>query len=401
MIAAAGLAAEASAATPGDPVEAYPGIIYTVWNTGGGQPTAIHVVELDLSSAEITVVATAPDERGKTVSELAAAREAQVVINGDLFAAQGFVPAGLARGDSATWDDTADDERSGLIQIAKTVDGTEVIIRDPTERIAALADEVNAAVGGRPLLVIGGSPQTPECEDTPTLACVAAPRTAVGQSADGRRLFLVVADGWQTGSRGLTAAELASFLASDLGVSRALMLDSGSASSLFIESQGGLVSNPSDGVERQVANHLAVKFGALAPGVIRGGVFDTVVGGDPIPGAQVRADTGQTATYDGSTLWSFVVPPRWVCVTGSAPGFQDQTQCRQIRSGESAFASLALIPEDLPGFDGGVDPGGDGGVVEPPPEGCGCQGAGGQAGALWLLVALLIVRRGCKMGVQS
>lgn len=395
---AAAPSAAAHAATPGTPVEAYAGITYTVWDTGGAQPTIIHVVELDLSSAEITVVATAPSERGQTVSQLAAARGAQVAINGDLFSPRGFVPAGLARGDSTTWDDTADDARSGLLQIAKTAAGTQVTISDPAEELVGVADEVNAAVGGRPLLVVAGAPQTPACDDAPTLACVAAPRTAVAVDADGRRLFLVVADGWQAGSRGLTAAELAIFLTSDLGVRRALMLDSGSASSLFIENQGGLVSSPSDGAERAVANHLAVIFGALPAGVIQGGVFDTVIGGDPIEGAPVRADTGQTTTYDGSMLWSFVVPPRWVCVTGSADGFQDQTQCRQIHSGESEFASLALIPEGAPGFDGGVDPGGDAGTGEPPGGGCGCR-TGGDGAPVWLLLLAVLggVVRRCKI----
>ena len=392
-------ATAADAATPGTSTEAYPGIVYTVWTTDGGSATTVHVTEIDLSSAEITVVATAPSERGQTVSALAASRSAQVAVNGDLFAAQGFVPAGLARGDSTTWDDTEDDGLSGLLQIAKTVDGTQITIIEPESEIAVLESEVNAAVGGRPLLVIAGAPQTPECDDAPTLACIAAPRTAVAIDRDGRRLYLVVADGWQAGSRGLTAAELAIFLSSDLGAHRALMLDSGSASSMFIENEGGVVSSPSDGAERPVANHLAVIFGALPAGVIQGGVFDTVVGGDPIVGAEVRADTGESATYDGSMLWSFVVPPRWVCVTGSAPGFQDQTQCRQIKSGENEFASLALIPEGAPGFDGGVDPGSDAGIEEPSPKGCGC-GSSGAGGAPWLIaIALcgLIARRRCNI----
>lgn len=396
LLAASGSAA---AATPGTPVDAYPGITYTVWTTDVAPATTIHVVEIDLSSAEITVVATAPGERGQTVSEFAAGRGAHVAINGDLFSPQGFVPAGLARGDSTTWDDTADDALSGLVQIAKTVAGTEIAISDPEEEVIAIADEINGAVGGRPLLVVAGAPQTPECDDTPTLACVAAPRTAVAIDGDGRRFYIIVADGWQATSRGLTAAELAIFISSDLDARRALMLDSGSASSLFIDNQGGLVSSPSDGVERPVANHISVIFGALPAGVIQGGVFDTVIGGDPIPGTRVRADTGETATYDGSMLWSFVVPPRWVCVTGSAPGFQDQTQCRQIRSGESEFASLALIPEGAPGFDGGVDPGTDAGTTPPPGEGCACR-TSSRAGSFWLLaaLALLLRRRRCNMG---
>jgi uncharacterized protein (TIGR03382 family) len=203
-------------------------------------------------------------------------------------------------------------------------------------------------------------------------------------------MYLIVADGWQAGSYGVTAAELATFIAVDLDADRALMLDSGSASTLFIENQDGVVSSPSDGVERQVANHLAVKHGALPPGVIQGHVFDTVVGGEPLTGVQVRLDTGEELTYTGDGLWSFVVAPRWVCVTGSHPGYLDQTQCRQILSGEAEFASLALIPEDAPRPDGGgVGGGGDAGVDPGDPPDSGCSAAGSRGGA-WLLAWLLL-----------
>jgi hypothetical protein len=383
-------AAPATAATPGDPIEPYSGVVYTVWTTGGSRSTRIHVVELDLSSAELTLVATRSDERGQTVSSFAAARSAQIAINGDFFATSGFVPAGLARGDGASWEDAADDARSGFIQIEKDVSGTGVAIARPAEEIPALGDEIAAAVGGRPQLVLSGATVKIECDDTATLACQAAPRTAVALDASGRRMYLIVADGWQAGSYGVTAAELATFIAVDLDADRALMLDSGSASTLFIENQDGVVSSPSDGVERQVANHLAVKHGALPPGVIQGHVFDTVVGGEPLTGVQVRLDTGEELTYTGDGLWSFVVAPRWVCVTGSHPGYLDQTQCRQILSGEAEFASLALIPEDAPRPDGGgVGGGSDAGVNPGDPRDSGCSAAGSRGGA-WLLAVLLL-----------
>ena len=63
----------------------------------------------------------------------------------------------------------------------------------------------------------------------------------------------------------MTGAELASFLA-DLGAYDALMFDGGAAAELYIASEGGVVSAPSDGVERVVANHLGVHHGTLPPG---------------------------------------------------------------------------------------------------------------------------------------
>lgn len=390
----------ALAASQVSSVEAYPGITYAVYTTGGARPTTIHVTSLNLSSSEINIVATSSIERGLRPSAFAALRGAQIVINGDLFSPLGFRPAGLARGETITWEDSVDDAISGFIAFSKGASGTAATISPPTEVAAALEMAVSAAVGGRPLLVSAGAALDPECDDTATLACMPAPRTAVATSSDGRTLYLIVADGWQAGSYGISAAELAVFVAVDLGARSALQLDSGSASAMFIENQGGLVSSPSDGAERTVANHIAVLHGELPPGAIQGGVFDTVVGGEMIIGATVTLDTGAEVTYTGE-LWSFAVSPRYVCASGSAPGFQDQTQCRQILSGRAEYASMALLPEGVERPDGGATsgdagPGSDAGVDDPPGEGCGCTSGGprgsGPLAVLALFGALFAIR---------
>ena len=65
-------------------------------------------------------------------------------------------------------------------------------------------------------------------------------------------MWLAVTDGWQAGSIGMTAAELAAFLG-ERGAYVAIALDGGSSSALVVD--GALISSPSDGVERTVANH--------------------------------------------------------------------------------------------------------------------------------------------------
>ncbi len=379
----------ATAATLLSTTEAYRGIDYEVYSTEGTKPTTIHVLRVDLSSAEITVIATKGEERGVTPSQFAANRGAQIVINGDLFNPSQFRPSGIARGGGVTWGDSADSDGVGFVAFAKTAIGTEVTVSSPVEVVGALGEEVTAAVGGRPLLVAQGAALDPACDDAPALPCVAAPRTAVGVSADGRTLFFIVVDGWQAGSQGLRSAELAIFLSADLGVRNALQLDSASASAMVIESQGGLVSSPSDGAERPVANHLAIVHGQLGAGTIRGGVFDTVIAGDKIVGATVTLDTGETTTYTGEMLWSFVVAPRYVCVTGSAPGYQDQTQCRQVGSGENAFASMALLPIGASEPDGGAGGGAPGG--ETSSGGCGVSRSGDSNGGERRVLVLLAV----------
>ncbi len=108
-----------------------------------------------------------------------------------------------------------------------------------------------------------------DCADTLAMPCQRAPRTAVAVDDTGNTLMLVVVDGWQIDSLGMTAAELGSMLAG-IGAHDALMLDGGGSSVLYIAGEGGIVSSPSDGVERVVANHLGVRFGALAKGQLVG-----------------------------------------------------------------------------------------------------------------------------------
>ena len=85
--------------------------------------------------------------------------------------------------------------------------------------------------------------------------CSRNPRTAIGLTADGR-IALVVVDGRQSESVGMSLGELASFFQRLVGRfgdepgRRRLQLDGG---------QGRVVNHPSDGFERSVTNALLVK----------------------------------------------------------------------------------------------------------------------------------------------
>ncbi|KAB8168915.1 multidrug transporter [Streptomyces sp. 3MP-14] len=113
------------------------------------------------------------------------------------------------------------------------------------------------AVGGRGLLVVDGEPQN--WEGLPNNAT--APRTAVGFSRDGQRMFVLSVEGRQAHSGGTTLTELAVMMA-DLGAHNALNLDGGGSSTLLARLPGEaapeLVNSPSDGAEREVPNGLAI-----------------------------------------------------------------------------------------------------------------------------------------------
>ncbi|PRX47269.1 calcineurin-like phosphoesterase family protein [Prauserella shujinwangii] len=121
------------------------------------------------------------------------------------------------------------------------------------------AGKLAVAVGGNKVLLRDGEIQ-------PVDAVTAHPRTAVGFSADGTRLWLVTVDGRQADSRGMTELELARHLKS-LGADDALNLDGGGSSTLLARERGerdaSVRNAPSDGGERPVPNGLGF---ATAPG---------------------------------------------------------------------------------------------------------------------------------------
>jgi hypothetical protein len=124
---------------------------------------------------------------------------------------------------------------------------------------------VAQALGGGPVIVRDGKPvyRAFETFTTQQLAFRSA-RAGVGQTADGRVVF-VVADGGQPGySAGLTNFELALTMMR-LGCVTASALDSGGSATMAFD--GKLLNRPSDrGGERAVADALAIfYYGAYVP----------------------------------------------------------------------------------------------------------------------------------------
>ena len=414
---AAALAAAAAVAAPGAPAAAapalssqrdpHPGIRYELW-VDAAVPARIHLVRIDLTSQEIALYATKEADRGRTTRQLSDLLDAQVAINGDAFAVAGYVPRGLAIGDATPWSNTSDDEHTALLHLRRVGEpaighertlaaiSTPEIIATP----ATLPDGTQGAIGGRPLLVRNGAVEAQfDCNDPVTLACTRAPRSAAALSADGNTLWLATVDGWQAGSLGLTAAELAAFLRGR-GAHAALALDGGSSASLVLD--GVVVSTPSDGVERPVANHLAIKYGALPAGSLVGLICrdDVFACRDDVtlrlPGATVTLDDGRVRTSDANGFYSFTgITPRLACVTVKLAGYKTRVQCQTVGAGLQTYNSVALTmgvdppdagaPADAPPAeplpDGGTGPrpDGGGGFTEPGPGGC-CEAGRIRAG---------------------
>ena len=107
------------------------------------------------------------------------------------------------------------------------------------------------AMGGSPILVQAGEIVLGPCT---TSICSINPRTAVGLTRDGR-VLLVVIDGRQKSSVGMTLGQLAQYMRG-LGSVQAMNLDGGGSTTLVV--RGDVVNRPSDGHERRVAAAIAV-----------------------------------------------------------------------------------------------------------------------------------------------
>lgn len=115
-------------------------------------------------------------------------------------------------------------------------------------------EQILHIIGGGPRLLRQGQPYvTAEAERFQAdIAKGRAPRTALGLGPRGELLLMVV-DGRQTSSRGVTLWELATLL-KEKGAVEAMNFDGGGSSTMIIQNR--LVNRPSDGQERPVSNAL-------------------------------------------------------------------------------------------------------------------------------------------------
>jgi len=111
------------------------------------------------------------------------------------------------------------------------------------------------AIGGDRILVSGGRVALGGCTGA---VCGRNPRTAIGLTEDGRALIVVV-DGRQGSSAGMSLTELAQFMVNRLGAQVAMNLDGGGSSTMAV--RGAVANHPGDGFERAVSSAVLVFSG--------------------------------------------------------------------------------------------------------------------------------------------
>ena len=224
-----------------------PGVDYQEFNEPG---IDVYVTRIDLTNRQIAVIATRESDRGTRVSDFAKGVKAIAAINGDYFD-DAFHPIGLTLGLCGRWNDTRDTQREGVVAVGPG----KALIAKQSDVMPQPPDWAGAVISGWPMLVDNCDAVSP-LPGSDAFTRSPHPRTAVGVSGDRKTLYFVVADGRRTGVPGFTLPQLASFFANRLRVCYAMNLDGGGSASMWVGDR--IVNRPSDGVERRVADHLAV-----------------------------------------------------------------------------------------------------------------------------------------------
>lgn len=231
-----------------------------------------HLVSIDLTAPGVRVVGTpesllAPRAPGapptwRTTTDFARAVGAEVAINAnyyDIFHGA-FTTCGLTMSQGRVWRSAYVDRRLDCWASVGFGARGRVAMFDSRGKVYGPAPEawMREVVTGSPRVLANGEVLT---YTAPRHALVPNPRTLVGTSADRRTLYLMVVNGREGANKGMTCMDAARVLR-DFGASDAINLDGGGSSTLYIRSEGGLVTRPADRLERPVANHLGVVFDA-------------------------------------------------------------------------------------------------------------------------------------------
>ena len=244
---------------------------YTVTNSKGSTlPTKIYLLDVRLSNS-ITLVATTADDKDSSISVSEEQMTAKAPLSAHLEAMQANRPnIKVLAGVNADFFHIRTNQmpcgviyRNGKCIKGSYDDQTTVfaLLADGTARCMSAAEYelldkslIREAISGRQMLLDNGVQQSRSTR--------LEPRTAVGVTRDGKRLFILVADGRRKEySNGLSYADMAQIF-KRLGAYDAINLDGGGSSSFSIEVATGdfePINRPSDrSGERPVPNGLAV-----------------------------------------------------------------------------------------------------------------------------------------------
>ncbi|SDR75267.1 phosphodiester glycosidase family protein [Actinopolymorpha singaporensis] len=217
--------------------------------------------------------------------------------------------------------------------------------------------EIRTALNGRQLLVVNGVAQKASAGNN----VPPAPRTAVGFSRDGTKMFLLAADGRQPAfSDGLGLDELADMMV-ELGAWNAVNLDGGGSTTMVARKPGEqtvrVENHPSDGSERHDPNGLGL-FAPEGSGRLRGLWVEPTLDPERAAGSSAVAPARPdrvfpgltrrlTATGYDETYGPAASTPRWRTSGGSDAGTVDREGVFHART--TGAATVTAYDRDVTG----------------------------------------------------
>jgi hypothetical protein len=319
-----------------------------LYRTSSSPVWQIHAVEIDLEQPGVRLRSSATGERRKTPMAFAQLVGAQIAVNGDFFSYTDYSTSGLAAGSGAAWAGTADTNANATFAFGTN----RYELSAKSSVVAFTASWMQGVVSGHPDLLRNGA--ITSTQHTGSLCTARHPRTALGLSQDGKKLYLAVVDGRTTASVGMTCGELATLL-QGLGAYHAVNLDGGGSSSMYLAGQG-VVNHPSDGTPRVVANALAVFAPATgSQGHLTGIIYEGTNTSARLANATVQVTGGPRIVTDATGVYSFDLPPGSWTVTASKPGYVTASVTRTVTANQTIWGSMGLTQVTTP-----VDTDGDG-----------------------------------------
>jgi len=221
--------------------------------------TDVHILLVDLTVADLSVVATHPRDRGLTVRGFAQNYGVDIAINANYFHVD-TRSCGLAVGDGEVWRDSF---HSGCGMSLGFGPANQALAFNSSNWVTGPLPWpwMTQVITGKPWLIRHGVVQF--TRRWPNFLQRRHPRTAIGLTYDRGTLVIVVADGRRKGVPGLTGTELTRLMV-EFGAYDAVNLDGGGSSELYVRDEGGVQNHPSDGRARVVSNHLGIRIGSQA-----------------------------------------------------------------------------------------------------------------------------------------
>jgi exopolysaccharide biosynthesis protein len=223
----------------------------------GGARQDYHVLLVDLGDRRLRFAVTKQADRKRTTSWLGAKYGALVAVNGSMFDFADRQPCGPIQSDRVHWTNAADICRSSVAFGAEgKIAFFDNLGRSTGPWPSEIASFARDGLSGRPWLVRDGQSQEPFTE--PGSIGRRDARTAIGVTASGGTAIVVVVDAGRPGkAEGMTGSDLVSVFR-EFSARHALYLDGTGSSALYLRDEGGLVSTPSEGAEREVSNALVI-----------------------------------------------------------------------------------------------------------------------------------------------